>query len=150
LRGSRHHDSVLQGYQSRDTEDRHASPLEGPVDVYPNKSNMTQYEERRKCASAGNWVWKRCCVGIILSVWTFTAACTTLESAGRPVYEDPDTLVRLESIRRILSLPDVGLTHPVSLTQAQIKSLLASISARTKIGLLGSFKGTPGVPRLFD
>lgn len=95
-------------------------------------------------------MWKRLCAAIILSGWAFTVSCTTLESAGRPIYEDPDTLVRLEPFLRMSSLPDTGLTHPVSLTQPQIKSLLTSISARNKIGLLGSFTGTPEIPKLFE
>jgi hypothetical protein len=41
-------------------------------------------------------------------------------------------------------------SHPVALSADQVRTLLASISARTKVGLLRSFLGTPGTPRLFD
>ncbi|MGE0473296.1 MAG: hypothetical protein AB7P17_06650 [Nitrospirales bacterium] len=110
---------------------------------------MIQHDDGGKCRSAREWGWQRCCAALMMSGWLFTVACTTLESAGYAIYEDRDTLVRLEPIRRIPALSEVGLAHPVALTQLQIESLLTSISARNKIGLLGSFKGTPGVPRLF-
>ena len=51
---------------------------------------------------------------------------------------------------KIPFLHNTGPTHPVSLTQEQVEILLTSISARNKIGLLRSFAGDPGTPRLFD
>ena len=41
-------------------------------------------------------------------------------------------------------------SHPVARTEDQIRTLLSSISARLKVGLLRSFLGTPGTPRLFE
>ena len=79
-----------------------------------------------------------------------TIACATVEPAGRSIYESPDTVVRLEPITTITSLTRTGSTHPVALTREQIEILLTSISARNKIGLLRSFAGDPGTPRLFD
>jgi ElaB/YqjD/DUF883 family membrane-anchored ribosome-binding protein len=73
-----------------------------------------------------------------------------VEPAGRSVYESPDTVVRLEPRSKIAFLHDTDPTHPVSLTQEQIEILLTSFSARNKIGLLRSFAGDPGTPRLFE
>lgn len=93
---------------------------------------------------------KRFCAVIILSGWMFTGACSTVESVSHPIYEDPDTLVRLEPISSTGSMSGTGLTHPVSFTLHQIKILLASISGRHKVGLLGSFTGHPDLPRLLE
>ncbi len=95
-------------------------------------------------------LWRRCCATLALSGCALTIACATVEPAGRSVYESPDTVVRLEPRSKIAFLHDTDPTHPVLLTQEQIEILLTSFSARNKIGLLRSFAGDPGTPRLFD
>ena len=95
-------------------------------------------------------LWKQCCAILALCGCALTIACATVEPTGRSVYESPDTVVRLEPRSKIPFLHDTGPTHPVSLTQEQVEILLTSISARNKIGLLRSFAGDPGTPRLFD
>jgi hypothetical protein len=65
--------------------------------------------------------------------------------------ETDEFVVRLEPTRNIGSSSEPkGHSHPVALTADQVRTLLASISARMKVGLLRSFLGTPGTPRLFD
>jgi ElaB/YqjD/DUF883 family membrane-anchored ribosome-binding protein len=59
-------------------------------------------------------------------------------------------VVRLEPRNKIAFLHDAGPTYPASLTREQVEIVLTSISARNKIGLLHSFAGDPGTPRLFD
>lgn len=95
-------------------------------------------------------LWRQCCATLALSGCALTIACATVEPAGRVIYEHPDTVVRLEPRSKIAFLHDTGPTRPASLTQEQIEIVLTSISARNKIGLLRSFAGDPGTPRLFD
>lgn len=95
-------------------------------------------------------LWRYCCATLALSGCVLTLACATVEPAGRSIYKSPDTVVRLEPITTITSLTRTGSTHPVALTREQIEILLTSISARNKFGLLRSFAGDPGTPRLFD
>lgn len=94
--------------------------------------------------------WRHCCATLALSGCALTIACAIVEPTGRSVYESPDTVVRLEPRNKIAFLHDRGQTYPVSLTQEQVEILLTSISARNKVGLLRSFAGDPGMPRLFD
>lgn len=95
-------------------------------------------------------LWKYCCAALALSGWALTIACATVEPAGRSIAEGPDTVVRLESRDKIAFLHGSGPTQTVSLTREHIEVLLTSISARNKIGLLRSFAGDPGTPRLFS
>ena len=81
----------------------------------------------------------------------FTAGCATAHVPPRTIVETNEVLVRLEPTRNLGSSSGlVGASHPVALTTDQVKLLLASISARMKVGLLSSFLGTPETPRLFD
>ena len=91
------------------------------------------------------------CLLTILSLGSLvlTTACTAIPSAGRSIYESPDTVVRLEPVSKISFAGD-GNSHPASLARDQIDVLLTSISALKKVGILRSFIGTRGTPRLFD
>lgn len=81
----------------------------------------------------------------------FTIGCTSAHPPPRIILETDDFVVRLEPTPNIDSSSKlIEHSHPVSLTENQIRTLLASISARMKVGLLKSFLGTPGTPRLFD
>lgn len=71
-------------------------------------------------------------------------ACADAHVAARSVFENLDTAVRLEVVG------GGGNSHPAVFTEDQIRVLLTSISARKKVGLLQSFLGKPGAPRLFD
>lgn len=95
-------------------------------------------------------LWKQSCAALVLSACVLSSACATVGPVGRSIYESPDTIVRLEPRSKIAFLHDRGPTHAVSFTREQIEILLTSISARNKIGLLRSFAGDPGTPRLFD
>lgn len=95
-------------------------------------------------------LWRRCCAAIALSGCVLAIACTTVEPAGRLIAESPDTVVRLESRNKIAFLHDSGQTQTTSLTREHIEILLTSISARNKTGLLRSFAGDSGTPRLFS
>lgn len=81
----------------------------------------------------------------------FTTGCTTGQPPAKIIMETDEFVVRLEPTRNLGSSSGlVGVSHPVSLTTDQVRLLLASISARMKVGLLSSFLNTPGTPRLFD
>lgn len=95
-------------------------------------------------------LWRHCCAAGALIGCVLAIACTTVEPAGRSIAESPDTVVRLESQSTIASQHDSGPTQTASLTREHIEVLLNSISARNKTGLLRSFAGDPGMPRLFS
>ncbi|ULA65220.1 MAG: hypothetical protein LZF86_190523 [Nitrospira sp.] len=95
-------------------------------------------------------LWKYGLLAIALSGGALTSACTTIELSSRSIYDDSETRVGLESRNRAGFSHEAAPPHPISLTQEQIEILLTSISARNKIGLLRSFAGDPGTPRLFD
>ncbi len=111
---------------------------------------MMKHHTGKGCNFGLERIKKRFYAAIILSGLMFTGACKSVESVSHPIYQDPDTVVRLEPIRNTGSMSGIGLTHPVSFTQHQIKILLASISGRNKIGLLSSFTGHPDLPRLLE
>lgn len=88
---------------------------------------------------------------LISILLTFTTGCATAHPPPRTIVETDEFVVRLEPTRNISSPSELmGHSHPVALTADQVRTLLASISARIKVGLLRSFLGTPGTPRLFD
>lgn len=87
---------------------------------------------------------------LISILLAFTTGCTTAQPPARIIVETDEFVVRLEPTRNLGSSGLVGASHPVALTTDQVRLLLASISARMKVGLLRSFLGTPGMPRLFD
>ena len=81
----------------------------------------------------------------------FTTGCATVHPPSRTIVETDEFVVRLEPTRNLGSSSELmEHSHPVVLTADQVRTLLASISARMKVGLLRSFLGTPGTPRLFD
>lgn len=100
--------------------------------------------------SSSNGAWIRLLVLLSLYGLTFTTACANIHSAGRIIYESPDTGVRLEPRSKVSSSDGAIYSHPAVLTKDHIDVLLTSISARTKVGLLRSLIGDPGTPRLFD
>jgi hypothetical protein len=88
---------------------------------------------------------------LISILLAFTTGCTTAHPPPRTIVETDEFMVRLEPTRNIGSSSELlEHSHPVALTADQIRTLLVSISARMKVGLLRSFLGTPGTPRLFD
>ena len=78
------------------------------------------------------------------------AGCSITAPVGRPIFESSVSIVRLEPNQRLQFPTGTGYSHPVSLSEDQFSILLTSISARQKVGLLRSFLGTPGTPRLFE
>ncbi|TKB34983.1 MAG: hypothetical protein E8D51_01380 [Nitrospira sp.] len=81
----------------------------------------------------------------------FTTGCATAHVPPRTIVETNEVVVRLESASNVtFSSELMEYSHPVALTADQVRLLLASISARMKVGLLSSFLGTPETPRLFD
>lgn len=95
--------------------------------------------------SRGTLLWLSGCLGLVL-----TSACANMHQPSRSIHESQDTVVRLEPVRNVSSSGDDNYSHPVLLTSDQIDILFTSISARTKVGLLRSFIGNPGTPRLFS
>lgn len=86
----------------------------------------------------------------LVAVELFVSGCANALPAARSVYEGPDAIVRLEPSRRIHATTGTGYDHPIRLSEDQLAILLTSISGRNKVGLLRSFLGTPGTPRLFE
>ncbi len=81
----------------------------------------------------------------------FTIGCATAHPPPRTILETDEFMVRLEPTRNIGSPSELTVhSHPVALTADQVRTLLVSVSARIKVGLLRSFLGTPDTPRLFD
>lgn len=77
--------------------------------------------------------------------------CATTDPAPRVIHEGSDLLVRLEPAHTCVG--GTGATpfsHPLQLSGQQIRTLLASLLAREKVGLLHSFVQTQGTPRLFN
>lgn len=88
---------------------------------------------------------------LISILLAFITGCATAHTPPRTIMETDEFVVRLEPMRNIGSPSKLmDHSHPVALTTDQIRTLLMSISARMKVGLLRSFLGTPGTPRLFD
>ena len=88
---------------------------------------------------------------LISILLAFTTGCATAHPSPRTIVETDEFVVRLEPMRNIGSPSKLmEHSHPVALTADQVRTLLASISARMKVGLLRSYLGTPGTPRLFD
>lgn len=86
----------------------------------------------------------------LLAVGLLLSGCTTTPPTARPVFESSDTIVRMESAQRVHVAEAASHSHPISLSEDQLAILLTSISARQKVGLLRSFLGTPGTPRLLE
>lgn len=86
----------------------------------------------------------------LIALGLFTNGCATALPAAQTVYESPDAIVRLEPSRRIQGAAGISHDHPAPFSEDQLAILLTSISGRNKVGLLRSFLGTPGTPRLFD
>lgn len=101
-------------------------------------------------ASRGKGVFIRFLASISFCVMMLSAACVSVHPAGRSIYESPDTVIRLEAASKVSRLDDAKHSRSILLTIDQVDVLLTSISARTKVGLLRSFIGYPGTPRLFD
>jgi hypothetical protein len=88
---------------------------------------------------------------LISILLAFTTGCAIAHLPPRTIVETDEFVVRLEPMRNIGSSSELsGHSHPVALTTDQIRTLFLSISARMKMGLMKSFLGTPGTPRLFD
>lgn len=86
----------------------------------------------------------------LITLWILVGGCSTTPPAARPIFESSVTIVRLEPNQRVQFPEGASHSHPISLSENQLAILLTSISARQKVGLLRSFLGTPGAPRLLE
>ncbi len=133
--------------------------------VLPPKGQLTKVKAHRPLTTALSCLQTRLnnftphlpkcitmCLLTILSLGSLvlTTACTVIPSAGRSIYESPDTVVRLEPASKVSPSDSSNYSHPVLLTKDQIDILLTSISAQAKVGLLRTLISDPGAPRLFD
>jgi len=90
-------------------------------------------------------------VVLVIVLAIFSSGCLSTFPPARVIRESGDLIVRLERARTCdAATQRTPLSHPASFTHDQIRKLLASLSAREKVGLLSSFIGTPNTPRLFD
>jgi hypothetical protein len=79
------------------------------------------------------------------------AGCVDVRPLGRTFYDSASGAVRLEIAEPSSRSNETGRNaHPVALSKEQIRILLASVSARSKVGFLRSLTSEPGTPRLFD
>ena len=93
---------------------------------------------------------QQACRHIVLLLGIFMCGCATGMPAARPLYETSTTVVRLESNERTKVAERASHSHPITLSEDQLTILFTSISGRQKVGLLRSFLGTPGTPRVFE
>jgi len=79
----------------------------------------------------------------------FMTGCTTAGPAPRVIRDANELLVRLEPAQACdRSGEGPPFSHPIRLSGEQIRTLLRSLLAREKVGLLSSFIDAPGTPRL--
>ncbi len=87
----------------------------------------------------------------VILLTAFITGCATTDPAPRVIHEVTDLLVRLEPAPTCASgTVDTPFSHPLQLSGQQIRTLLASLLAREKVGLLSSFVQTQGTSRLFS
>lgn len=88
---------------------------------------------------------------LVIVIAIFSSGCIRSFPPARIIKESGELVVRLEPTKKCdAGSEEKPLSHPIQLTNDQVQGLLASISAREKVGLLSSFIGTPGAPRLFE
>ena len=79
------------------------------------------------------------------------AGCVTTFPPAKVITESGAVVVRLEPAGAChATMKETSRSHPVQFTTDEVRTLLASLAAREKVGLLSSFTGMPGTPRLFD
>ncbi|MGC3975992.1 MAG: hypothetical protein QM771_16645 [Nitrospira sp.] len=86
---------------------------------------------------------------IVLAV--LICGCVTTGPAPRVIQDVDELLIRLDTLEACAgSTEGTPSSHPIQLSGPQIRTLLGSLLAREKVGLLSSFVQAPGTPRLFD
>lgn len=86
----------------------------------------------------------------IILLAAFMTGCATAGPAPRVIRDANELLVRLEPAQTCdRSGEEPPFSHPIQLSGEQIRTLLRSLLARQKVGLLSSFTEAPGTPRLF-
>ncbi len=86
----------------------------------------------------------------IILLAAFMTGCATAGPAPRVIRDANELLVRLEPAQTCdRSGEKPPFSHPIRLSGEQIRTLLRSLLAREKVGLLSSFIEVPGTPRLF-
>lgn len=77
--------------------------------------------------------------------------CVSTGPAPRVIHDANELLVRLEPAQTCAGgVGEPPFSHPKQLSGQQTRTLLASLLAREKVGLLHSFVQAPGTPPLFD
>ncbi len=100
---------------------------------------------------AYNWRDRAVHLARVILLTAFITGCATTDPAPRVIHEVTDLLVRLEPAHTCASgAADTPFSHPLQLSGQQIRTLLASLLAREKVGLLSSFVQTQGTSRLFS
>lgn len=86
---------------------------------------------------------------IVLAI--VTAGCATTSPPATLIKESGAFVVRLQPADTCqAAVQGTSRSHPAQFTTDEIRTLLSSLSAREKVGLLSSFAGMPGTSRLFD
>ncbi|HQR14028.1 MAG TPA: hypothetical protein PLZ37_05665 [Nitrospira sp.] len=86
-----------------------------------------------------------------LALAALISGCVTPGPAPRVIQDADELLVRLDPSEACAGGTEgTPFSHPIQLSGPQIRTLLGSLLAREKVGLLSSFVQAPGTPRLFD
>lgn len=76
--------------------------------------------------------------------------CATIGPPPRVIHDTSELLVRLQPAHTCAAGSEATpFSHPIQLSGQQIRTLLVSLLAREKVGLLNSFVHAHGTPRLF-
>ena len=87
----------------------------------------------------------------VIILAAFISGCATTGPTPRVIHDAHELLVRVEPAQRCdRGMGDMPFSHPIRLNDEEIRTLLASLLAREKVGLLSSFVQAPGTPRLFE
>lgn len=90
-------------------------------------------------------------VARVIMLAAFLTGCASTGPAPRVIQDTQELLVRVQAAQTCESgTGGPPFSHPVRLGGEQIRTLLSSLLAREKVGLLNSFVQAPGTPRLFD
>ena len=90
-------------------------------------------------------------IGHAIVLAALISGCVTSSPVPRVIHDADELLVRLDPSKTCASGTEgAPFSHPIQLSSQQVRTLLGSLLAREKVGLLSSFVHASGTPRLFD
>ncbi len=76
------------------------------------------------------------CLGLFLASGWFVLGCASTPAFSRPVYADSNVMVRLESSLMVGTASDAPNSHPATLTEQALPSILRSVIVQKEIDFL--------------